>query len=174
MSVCAAAPALLAKLLESAVREMRGDKAPARRDVHVDLGLELMIPRGFVPSERQRMEVYRRLVAAAGPAEIRQVGSDLRDAYGKLPAGVNTLLDVAEVRALAGQLGIDSIILMEPDLIFTVSNMQLAKAVFEGAAGTARIPDARTVHWRLPAVYRQMPTMVTVLLKRLRQAAADV
>jgi hypothetical protein len=63
---------------------------------------------------------------------------------------------------------------MDPDLVFTVSDMQRARKIFDGAAGSARLADSRTLHWRLPSMYRQMPTMVTVLLKRLRDAASSV
>jgi transcription-repair coupling factor (superfamily II helicase) len=165
---------LYCQLLESAVRELRGEPPAARSDVHLDLGLELMIPKRYVPAERQRMEIYRRLVRAATSAEIRQVEADLRDAYGPVPGGVSTLLDAAEIRILAGQSGIKSIIRMDPDLVFTVSDMQRARKIFDGAAGSARLADSRTLHWRLPSMYRQMPTMVTVLLKRLRDAASSV
>jgi len=165
---------LYCQLLEQAVRSLRGEKAPPRRDVHVELGLDAYIPRTYIPSDRQRMEIYRRLARCADEADIAQLSADLPDAYGAVPDEVQTLLDLAEVRARAGALGVTSIIIMEPDIVFTITDFAKVAAVFEGSAGTARLPDDKTVHWRLPPPYRQMPTLMRVLLKRLRQAGRPV
>jgi transcription-repair coupling factor (superfamily II helicase) len=153
------------------VRELRGQAAPVRVETHVELGIDAFIPMSYAVSPRQRMEVYRRLARCTSRPELEQLEADLTDACGPVPAEVRTLLDLAEIRILASTLGIDSIIRMDPDLVFTVRDFSRAQAVFDGAAGTVRLPDDKTAHWRLPPAYRQMPTLVTVLLKRLRDAA---
>jgi len=165
---------LYCQLLEHSVREMRGERVPERRDVHLELGIEAYIPRSYIPSQRQRMEVYRRLAACHSPEDLAQVRDDLADAYGPVPGEIETLLDLAEARVLAGALGIKSVILMGPDLVFSVRDFQAARGVFEGAAGTVRLPDDHTAHWRPPPAYREMPTLLRVLLKRLRQAPHTV
>ena len=165
---------LYCQLLEDAVRQSRGEPAAPRRDVHVELGLDAYIPRTYMPSDRQRMEVYRRLARCTDEADIVQLSSDLADAYGAVPGEVQTLLDLAEVRARAGALGITSIIMMDPDIVFSITDFSAVEAVFSGSAGTVRLPDDRTAHWRLPAPYRQMPTLMHVLLKRLRQGGPSV
>ena len=165
---------LYCQLLERAVGRLRGEPAAPRRDVHVELGLDAYIPRAYIPSERQRMEVYRRMARCAGEAEIRRLSADLADAYGPVPAEVQTLLDLAEVRVLAGPLGITSIIMMAPDIVFAIEDFSAVEAVFAGSAGTARLADEKTVHWRLPANTLEMPTLMRVLLNRLRRAASPV
>ncbi len=160
------------QLLDRAVRRMRGetvDEAPA---VHLELDVAASIPRGYINSERQRMEIYRRLVACRTPEGLTQLQDDLLDAFGKYPRQVQTLLDLAEVRVLAGRWRIQSIIKKPPDLIFTVENMGLMNELFEGASGTVRMPDANTLHWRLPPNYLEPPTMLTVLLRLLRKVPA--
>jgi len=171
---------LYCQLLEQAVRGLRdvpgdrSEKAPPRRDVHVELGLDSYIPRAYVPSERQRMEIYRRMVKCRDEADLAQLAADLADSYGPVGDEVQTLLDLAEVRVRAGALGVTSIIMMDPDIVFTITDFPAVAGVFEGSAGTARLPDEKTVHWRLPPVYRQMPTLMRVLLKRLRQAGRSL
>ena len=165
---------LYCQLLEHAVRDLRGEPTAPRRDVHVELGLDAYIPRTYMPSDRQRMEVYRRLARCVDEADIVQLSSDLADAYGAVPDEVRTLLDLAEVRARAGALGVTSIIMMGPDIVFSITDFSAVEAVFAGSAGTVRLPDEKTAHWRLPPPYRQMPTLMRVLLKRLRQAEQAV
>ncbi|MFP4054122.1 MAG: transcription-repair coupling factor [Phycisphaerae bacterium] len=165
---------LYCDLLEKAVADLRGEKPPERKELHVELGVDAYIPPSYIPSERQRMEIYRRLAKCAAPEDIKQLQDDLTDAYGKFPPSVETLLDLAEIRVLAGRLGIESIIRMDPDIVFTVQDFSRARHVFEDAPGTARLPDDHTVHWRLPGAYREMPTLVIVMLKRFREALAAV
>jgi hypothetical protein len=56
--------------------------------------------------------------------------------------------------------------------VFSVEDMSAVEPLFADAPGTARLPDEKTVHWRLPPNYREMPTMVRVLLHRLCRATA--
>ena len=165
---------LYCQLLEGSVRTLRGEKPPPQVDVHVELGIDCYIPRRYIPSDRQRMEIYRRMVKCVSTDEIVQLRADLEDAYGKAPQAVQTLLDVAEIRVLAAGAGINSIIRMGQDLVFGVSDAAAARGIFEGAAGSIRLPDPDTLHWRPPSQYLEMPTLLTVLLKRLRQADKQV
>ena len=160
---------LYCQLLDTAVRQLRGEKLQQRPAVHIELGIDAYIPRSYIISERQRMEVYRRMANCQSPEDLVRLRSDLADACGPVPGEVETLLDLAEARVLAGQLGIASIILIEPDLVFAVRDFHAAKGVFEGVAGTVRLPDDHTAHWRLPQAWREMPTMLRILLKRLRE-----
>ena len=165
---------LYCQLLEEAVRNLRGDKKPPRRDVSIDLGISAYIPRSYIPSDRQRMEVYRRAVRCATLEELEQLRGDLVDAYGKVPPACETLLDQAEVRVLAGSMEIASIILMPPDVIFNIRDWQHAQRAFEGAAGSVRRPDEKTVHWRPPASYLEHPTLLAMLRKQLKRGAGNV
>ena len=93
----------------------------------------------------------------------------MADAYGPVPAELESLLAVAEIRCLAGPLGIDRIVLMPPDVVFTLSDSSQAAAALDGAAGTVRLADGRTVHWRPPPAYLERPTLLTVLRKQLQR-----
>ena len=165
---------LFCQLLERAVRDLRGEPAPMRVDVHVELGIDSYIPRTYIPSERQRMEVYRRLVRCTATEELAQLAADLADAYGAVPPEMQMLLDVAEVRVHAAALGIDSIIRMDPDIVFAVRDFSLARGAFDGAPGSVRLPDDKTVHWRPPPAYLETPTLINVLRKRLSGARGRV
>jgi transcription-repair coupling factor (superfamily II helicase) len=165
---------LYCQLLESSVRQLRGEKPLLRHDAHVELGLDALIPQTYIPVERQRMEVYRRLVKCAGRAELKQLSADLIDAYGPLPPDAQRLLDMTEIRVLASELTIDSIIRMDPDIIFRVRNLTAISKAFDQSIGSVRLADERTMHWRPPAVYMKGNSLINVLLKRLRTACGSV
>ncbi|MBN2447153.1 MAG: transcription-repair coupling factor, partial [Phycisphaerae bacterium] len=162
------------QLLEQAVRRLRNEPQKAWTNVNLELGVKTSIPRAYVRAERQRMDVYRRLAACAEPRDIEVLAEDLRDAYGPVPDDVRTLLDLAEVRVLAARWGVRAIVLKPPDLIFTVEDLRKADPLFADGPGSPRMPDPRTVHWRLPARYLEMPTMLTILRKQLGRESAAV
>lgn len=161
---------LYCQLLEQAVSAVKGNPRPPRRDVHVELGVEALIPRSYIPSERQRMEIYRRLGACLKVDDLRQLRDDLVDAFGVVPNQVQTMLDLAEVRINAGHLGIESIVRIDPDVVLKVSKANKVKRLFSDASGTVRLSDERTIYWRLPAEMRSVPTTLNELLRQLRQA----
>jgi len=166
---------LYCQLLEGAVSDLRGESKTAPvQPAHIELGIGTYIPRSYIPSQRQRMEAYRRLGQCDLSKDLRQIRDDFSDVYGPVPTEVEELLDMTEARALAGRAGIDSIVLIKGDIVFTVRDPDAARRVFDGASGTIRIPDKHTVHWRLPAPYLQMPTLLRILLKQLRQAGGKV
>jgi len=161
---------LYCQLLEQAVGRLRGDQGPVRREAHVELGLDAYIPKSYVPSDRQRMEVYRRLGRCAARADIDQLRTDLADAFGPVPPVVDLLLDQTEIRLGAGELSIESVILMDRDVVFAISTYSKVQGLFDGLAGSVRLADERTVHWRPPPSYLEPASLVPVLLKRLRLA----
>ena len=164
---------LYCRLLEQAVKTLKGQALPPKVDVHIELGIDAYVPRSYIPSDRQRMEIYRRLVHCHQVEELNQLRDDLIDAFGPPPREVDLLLDTGEVRILGGKAGIESIVLMPPDVIFRLRDHRRCEGVFAGAPGTVRAVDEHTVHWRPPRAYLEMPTLMSILLKRLREGVQN-
>jgi len=163
------------RLLEQAVRRIRNEPAELWRPVNLELGITAAIPRAYARSQRQRMEIYKRLASARTVDDVGVLRDDLRDAFGPVPDDVETLLALAEIRVLAQPWGIRSIVLDPPDVIFAIDDLEKAQALFAEGPGSPRLPDPQTVHWRLPRRYLEPPTLLTILRRQLAgQVAADV
>ena len=158
---------LYCQILERNTRRLRGEPEALPPRVQLELGVSGHIPSRYIASSRARIEVYKRVVSAGTLAELRQVERDLVDAFGRYPPPVARLLELAEIRVRARDWGIRSIVLHRPDVVLTVEDHRQLEPVFTGAPGTARMPDAKTVHWRLPPAYLETPTLLAVLRKHL-------
>ncbi len=146
----------------------------------IDLGFPTYIPKNYIPIDRHRMDVYRKIAVARTPEDLQQIQAELADVYGPVPQEVTALLEVAELRIAADPWGIRSIIVqMSPndvppedgrptgDLVFSFKDDPGRKAnrLFANTKGSVRIPDARTIHLRLPEAYFEPQTLIRFMKK---------
>jgi transcription-repair coupling factor (superfamily II helicase) len=160
------------RLLEQAVSELRHGAPPEAAQLVVELGFAGSLPKGYVPAAARRMEAYRRISRAATLEELARVEHDLTTAYGDPPASAQTLLRLAELRLLAGALGVRSIVRHDGDVIFTTERPGELERALAGIAGTLRLVQAPIqVYWRPPPGYLEPATALAVLIARLREGA---
>lgn len=155
------------EMLANAVREMKDEKVEAVPMVNIDLGFPAYIPKNYIPNDRHRMDVYRKVAVARSLGDIDQVRGELNDVYGSPPEEVTWLLEIGEIRINAGKRNIRSIVASGDDLIFSFRSDQ-SKAVtslFEYIKGQARLIDPRTVYLRLRPSYFEPRTLFVILRK---------
>lgn len=155
------------KLLEEAGRRLRNEPVEIWKQVNLELGETASIPRKYMQADKQRMDVYKRLASCHTMADVAGLRDDLTDAFGPPPSEVDMLLGLAELRVLSQTWGVRSIVLKPPDVIFAVDEMQRVQPLFAAGPGSPRVPDAHTVHWRLPARLLEMPRLLEILRKQL-------
>ena len=97
------------KLLEQAVRELKGEEVVDDVRAVVNLRVDLKIDPTYVPEMNQRLMIYRKIADARSDAELDQVLGELRDRYGPLPETVHHLEEYGRIRIIADRLGIESI-----------------------------------------------------------------
>ncbi len=163
---------LYCQLMDQAVRRLKNEPADPYRPVHLELDVPAHVPRAYIASDRQRMEVYRRLTQCRTMTEIEQLAGDLKDAFGPCPPIVETLLQLAEIRILAQPYRIRSITRQPPDLVFSVDELAAVQPIFSNSPGSARMADGHTVHLRLTDAFFETPTLLAVLRRMLRPATA--
>jgi transcription-repair coupling factor (superfamily II helicase) len=139
------------RLLDEAVRDLKHEKPPATAaHTAIDVGVTGTIPKPYIPSDQRRLEAYRRIATAATEEELHRVSTDLHQAYGEPPRPVQRLLDLAEVRLLAAQVGVRTITVRGQDLLLRTENPaataeQLRRAIESNPTipAGARLPSTR-------------------------------
>ena len=67
------------------------------------------LPLDYLRESEHRLEIYRRLAQALIPSDLIQLRQELRDRFGPLPASVEILMGVHELRILASAKGVTSV-----------------------------------------------------------------
>src|SRR5436305_4566090 len=102
---------LYVRLVGEAVSEFRqdGEQVEQLREVRIELPVDVHLPHDYVPSERLRLEMYKRLAEVRGDDDVDQVRAEMVDRYGAPPAPVERLLDVARFRGAARSAGLSEV-----------------------------------------------------------------
>ncbi|MBU0502322.1 MAG: DEAD/DEAH box helicase, partial [Candidatus Margulisbacteria bacterium] len=100
---------LYCELLEQAVAKVKGTEEVLPKEVEIDLKIEAYIPADFVPDERQRIALYRRMNLLQTSSEIKEIKHELIDRFGKIPPKLDKLFELLTLRVKALAKGIKSI-----------------------------------------------------------------
>ena len=87
------------------------DANPRVKECKVELPITAHLPVEYLPSERLRLDLYRRMADAAQASDLDAIVEELVDRFGQLPEPANTLIDVARLRVRAKELGLSEVVL---------------------------------------------------------------
>jgi transcription-repair coupling factor (superfamily II helicase) len=145
---------LYVRLVGEAVAEFRGEGEAEEPEVKLELPIDAHLPHDYVPSERLRLEMYKRLAAVRTDEEVVEVREELVDRYGEPPEVVASLLEVARLRARARQAGLTDVtvagnfVRFAPVELPESAQLRLQrlypKSVVKPAVRTALVPRPRT------------------------------
>ncbi len=122
---------LYVRLVGEAVQEFRHEGAPADDlgEVRIELPVDAHLPHTYIPSERLRLEMYRRLAEVRTDADVDQIRDELDDRYGEPTVEVVSLLLVARFRARARQAGISEVTIAGRNVRFAPVSLPESRVV---------------------------------------------
>ena len=143
------------RLLEEAVRDLRGEEAPPPTPAaELRLGLDLRLPESFVADESLRLVLYRRIAAAGSDAEIVELERELGDRFGPPPLQLDNLLLHQRLRRRAEACGITRVRRTATgfDLTFDAAQPTAHATAMTVLAGTpgASLTPAGVLRWPSP------------------------
>ncbi|MEW6046861.1 MAG: transcription-repair coupling factor [Bacillota bacterium] len=100
---------LYCRLLEEAVREVRGEVVQKPPEPALDLPVDAYLPDRYIPDSGQKVEFYKRIAAAADEQQLDGIAQEMEDRFGTMPQCARNLLEVARLKVLARECGIGSI-----------------------------------------------------------------
>ncbi|WP_093171085.1 transcription-repair coupling factor [Sinosporangium album] len=150
---------LYVRMMSEAVQEQKAKLAgeevvEERPDAKVELPVNAHIPHDYVTSERLRLEAYRRIALIASDDDLAAVREELTDRYGRPPAQVDNLLEVARFRVRARKAGLTDVTLQGQQIKFAPVRLRESQqvrlerlyktALYKSALDTLLVPVPKT------------------------------
>jgi transcription-repair coupling factor (superfamily II helicase) len=98
------------RLLEEAIREMKGEKIEEEVQTSMSLGVDIYIPQDYITDENLRMVFYKKIASATTEMRVEDIRNEMRDRFGALPPNVDSLLHFVKVKQFAQKMGVISIV----------------------------------------------------------------
>ena len=162
------------------------DKEEETYECKVELPINAHLAENYVPGERLRLDLYRRLADVAKPADVQSIREELLDRFGELPEEANALLAVAQLRALAKSHGIREVVAtgkflrLAPLTLPESRQLRLARlypgSIYKGPTRTALITLPKNPAWNpskpvAEIVDTSLLTWVTEVVDQLTKAS---
>jgi transcription-repair coupling factor (superfamily II helicase) len=146
---------------------------PVRLDVNVDA----YVPADYIPYERAKIEVHRRIAGALEVAEVERLRAELEDRFGAVPEPLENLLALQRARIKFGQAGAQTVSFRGDRLAVVPIQLDSTRArrLREELPGVLYESGRSQVSMRVPKDGKErFPTVVKaadVLLAVMRDAA---
>jgi transcription-repair coupling factor (superfamily II helicase) len=140
---------LYCQLLENAVRQLKQQPPRVAVEVNVDLPWPAYLPRDYVPGQKLRIEVYRRLARLRDARKLEDFRQELRDRYGPPPEPAEWLLRTTEIRLACVRWQVASVHRDGKDLVLSYRNRNKAEQLAKRSRGRVKVVDEKSAYLRL-------------------------
>ncbi len=110
---------LYCKMLNEAVKSLKGETVLEDFPTVVDIDTDAFIPPEYIMNETQKLDIYKQIAAIENISEKEDMKDELIDRFGDIPKSVDNLLRISLVRVLAHKLYITDIKGRNGKIVFT-------------------------------------------------------
>ena len=100
---------LYCKMLNEAVRSLKGYKTQTDFNTLIDMDVDAFIPPEYILNEYQKLDIYKRIASLENQDECEEMQGELKDRFGSIPKSVVNLLRISMVRVQAHSLYIEEL-----------------------------------------------------------------
>ena len=100
---------LYCRLLEESVKQLKGEVVQELPQPVMDLNVDAYVPDEYVDDSRQKVEIYKKVIAVKDLAGVDALAREVADRFGPIPEPVENLLQAARLKILARDVGITSL-----------------------------------------------------------------
>ena len=100
---------LYVKMLNEAIRKVKGEPVVEEIDVEIDLTVNAYIPDTYIQDELTKIEMYKKIASIENKDDMMEVEEELEDRFSDLPKSVQTLLKISYVKSLCKKMKIEKV-----------------------------------------------------------------
>ncbi len=91
---------LYVKMLNDAIKKVKGEPIVEEIDVEIDLSVNAYIPDTYISDELTKIEMYKKIASIESKEDMLEVQEELEDRFSDLPKSVQTLLKISYIKSL--------------------------------------------------------------------------
>ncbi|MDE7404825.1 MAG: transcription-repair coupling factor, partial [Lachnospiraceae bacterium] len=111
---------LYCKMLNEAVKNLKGISTAEDFNTSVDLDVDAFIPPAYIVNEIQKLDIYKRIAGIESQSECDDMKEELLDRFGETPVAVENLFRISMIRVNAHKLYITDIKGKNGEIQFTL------------------------------------------------------
>ena len=100
---------LYVKMLNEAIKKVKGEPIVEELDVEIDLNVNAYIPDNYISDELTKIEMYKKIASIESKEDMEEVSDELVDRFSDTPKSVQTLLRIAYIKTLCKKLKIEKV-----------------------------------------------------------------
>ena len=100
---------LYVKMLNDAIKKVKGEPIVEEIDVEIDLSVNAYIPDTYIPDELTKIEMYKKIASIENKEDMLEVEEELEDRFSDLPKSVQTLLKISYIKSLCKIMKIEKV-----------------------------------------------------------------
>lgn len=144
---------LYCKMLNEAVKHLKGEKSEEDFETSVDADVDAFIPASYIPNEYQKLDIYKRITGIETDQEYEDMIDELIDRFGDLPRSAKNLLRIARIKSRAHSVYLTEVVQRSDQVrmvLFERAQIHVEKiqGFVERYAGKMRfVPDAKAPYF---------------------------
>lgn len=111
-------------LLDEVVKEIQGKKVnddELKEEIQIDLEISSYIPDSYIENSDIKLSIYHDIALCKNEDQILDITDEILDRFGSLPKEVENLLEIARIKNMCKEKGVNKIIQRNHSLVFYFS-----------------------------------------------------
>ena len=100
---------LYCKLLDEAVRELKGEAPEEQSEPTIRLGVDAYLPDDYIGDAEHKVAIYRRIASCAKEDQVASIEEELADRFGRLPEPARMLIEGMKLKILARRASVERV-----------------------------------------------------------------
>lgn len=127
---------LYCRMLEDTIKLIKGDIEKEPIETVMDVKVDAYIPDNYIDDEIQKIQVYKKIAAIDSFDDLMDIKEELEDRFSTIPDPVYNLMNIAYIRSMAKDFGIEEIREKGQEVVFQFDsresfNDKLMKAIMK-------------------------------------------
>lgn len=109
---------LYCKMLEDSIKILKGETREEIVETTIEIKIDAFIPSTYINDEVEKIQIYKKIAAIENIQDKNLIEEELEDRFGNIPLSVYNLINIAYIKCLARDIGIEELKQKSGEILF--------------------------------------------------------